>query len=114
MENKNDPRFLDYPDEVDVPIKAGDLVVGDARMFHATHANTTDQYRTVITIWLYPHFEGLQETTQSWVHREFHKDHSGWSMEALEKIKPLIPNYTGTAQKDGFDRQPDRSRLENA
>ena len=114
MENKNDPRFLDYPDEVDVPIKAGDLVVGDARMFHATHANTTDQYRTVITIWLYPHFEGLQETTQSLVHREFHKDHSGWSMEALEKIKPLIPNYTGTAQKDGFDRQPDRSRLENA
>ena len=43
-----DPRFADYPGEVDVPVAAGDLVVGDARLFHATHANTTGEYRTVI------------------------------------------------------------------
>lgn len=109
MENEKDPRFLDFPDEMDVPMNAGDLVIGDARMFHATHANLTDQYRTVITVWLFPLFEGLQQTTQSWVHHEFHKDHAEWPMDALEKIKPLIPNYTGTPQKYGFNRQPKRS-----
>ncbi len=114
MENENDPRFLDFPDEMDVPIKAGDLVIGDARMFHATHANSTDQYRTVITVWLFPLFEGLQKSTQSWVHQEFHKDHAEWPMDALEKIKPLIPNCTGTAQKYGFNRQPERSRFGQA
>ena len=92
VENKNDPRFLDFPDEMDVPIKAGDLVIGDTRMVHATHANSTDQYRTVSTVWLFPLFEGLQKTTQSWVHQEFHKDSGEWPIDALEKIKPLIQN----------------------
>ena len=36
MDDERDPRFADYPGEVDVPVRAGDLVVGDARMFHAT------------------------------------------------------------------------------
>ena len=56
MDDEHDPRFADYPGEVDVPIEAGDLVVGDARLFHATHANTTGEYRTVITIWFHPLF----------------------------------------------------------
>ena len=115
MENESDPRFLDYPGEVDVPIKAGDLVIGDGRMFHATHANKTNEYRTVITIWLFPLFEGLQEETQSWIHREFHKDHAGWPVEALEKIKSLIPNYSGTAKAPNINRGGvDRSRFKYA
>ena len=54
MENSADPRFLDHDGEVDVPVRAGDLVVGDARMFHAAHSNESDQRRTVITIWFLP------------------------------------------------------------
>ena len=51
VENAADPRFLDYPGEQDVPMRAGDVLVGDARMFHATHENRSGDPRTVITIW---------------------------------------------------------------
>ena len=32
-------------------VRAGDLIIGDARMLHAAHANTSDARRTVITLW---------------------------------------------------------------
>jgi ectoine hydroxylase-related dioxygenase (phytanoyl-CoA dioxygenase family) len=108
----DDPRFRDYPGETDVPIKAGDLVIGDARLFHATHANSTDQHRTVITIWFHPLFSGLEERTQSWIHHEFHRRHAQWPPEALEKIKAVIPDYRGTVEPMEYNRQPDRSKLE--
>ncbi len=107
MENPADPRFLDYPDEVDVPVKAGDLVVGDARMFHATHENTSDEQRTVITIWFHPHFSGLQEETQSWIHSAMQRQHETWSPDALAKIAPLIPNYRGDTEPMEMTRTPD-------
>jgi ectoine hydroxylase-related dioxygenase (phytanoyl-CoA dioxygenase family) len=36
---------------VDVEVKAGDLVLGDARLLHAAHANNSDRRRTLITMW---------------------------------------------------------------
>ena len=111
MDDGDDPRFLDYPGEIDVPIKAGDLVVGDARLFHATHANTTDEHRTVITIWFHPRFRDLEERTQSWIHHEFHRRHAEWPPEALERIRPVIPDYRGTVEPMEYNRQPDRARF---
>ena len=95
MENPDDPRFLDYPTEVDVPVTAGDLVVDDARMFHATHENASNEQRTVITIWFHPFFSDLQEDTQSWIHAVMHRQHETWPEDALGKIAPLIPDYQG-------------------
>ena len=65
IENAADPHFLDHEGEVDVPVRAGDLVGGDARMFHAAHSNESGQRRTVITIWFYPLFSRLLEPVQS-------------------------------------------------
>ena len=107
MDNPDDPRFLDYPSEVDVPIKAGDLVVGDARMFHATHENASDEQRTVITIWFHPFFSDLQEDTQSWIHRAMYRQHESWPADALAKIQPLIPNYQGDVEPMELTRTPD-------
>ena len=39
------------PGAVDVPVKAGDLVVGDSRLYHAAYANQSDHRRTCITMW---------------------------------------------------------------
>jgi hypothetical protein len=114
VDNEHDPRFADYAGEVDVPVRAGDLVVGDARMFHATHANTTGEYRTVITIWFHPLFEDLQEPTQSWIHHAFHEQHAGWPAQALDKIRAVIPDYRGAVEPPDYNRQPDRVRLEQA
>ena len=107
MDNPDDPRFLDYPNEVDVPVKAGDLVVGDARMFHATQENASDEQRTVITIWFHPFYSDLQEGTQSWIHEAFHRQHETWPADALEKISTLIPDYLGAAPPMELTRTPD-------
>lgn len=40
-----------HPDEVDVPAKAGDAVIIDARLLHATHENSTDENREAINFW---------------------------------------------------------------
>jgi hypothetical protein len=53
------PAFSRVDDELDVPVKAGDLVIGYDRMLHASHGNQTDERRTVLTLWYYPDFIGL-------------------------------------------------------
>lgn len=45
------PAFADYPDAVDVPLQAGDLVIADARIMHAAWPNQTDQRRTLLLAW---------------------------------------------------------------
>ena len=43
--------FSNHPDEVDVSVKAGALVLADARVLHSTRRNYTDQRRTLILAW---------------------------------------------------------------
>ncbi|MDZ4860210.1 MAG: phytanoyl-CoA dioxygenase family protein [Candidatus Hydrogenedentes bacterium] len=45
------PVFADHPEAIDLPVKAGDLVINDARLLHAAHANTTDHRRTLLLQW---------------------------------------------------------------
>ena len=45
------PAFLDHPDAIDIPVKAGDLVINDARLLHAARANTTAEQRTLVLQW---------------------------------------------------------------
>ena len=113
IENPDDPRFLDYPYEQDVPMRAGDLVIGDARMFHATHANMSDQRRTVITIWYHPLFEDLLPATQSWIHEGFHSRHDGWPKAALAEIEPVIPQYIGDVPPMRYNRFPNERLTAN-
>ena len=63
--NPGDVAFQRAEGEVDVPVKAGDLVMGYGRLFHAAHANLSDERRTVMTMWYYPHFVDLPERTQA-------------------------------------------------
>ena len=36
------PAYQSIPEEVDVPVAAGDVVIGDARLLHSAHANKSD------------------------------------------------------------------------
>lgn len=108
MKNPDDPRFRDYAGEIDVPVRAGDVVIGDARLFHATHANHSGQQRTVITIWFHPFYADLQESTQRWIHDEMHGKHASWPADALAKIAAVTPDYHGNAEPMEPDRTPDQ------
>ena len=43
--------FMDRSDAVDVPLKAGDLVIADCRLLHSAGPNLTDQRRTLTLAW---------------------------------------------------------------
>ena len=53
------PTFGDVPGELDVPVRAGDLLFGDSRLLHAAHANAGAERRTLITLWYHPAYEQL-------------------------------------------------------
>ena len=41
----------EQPGAVDVPVKAGDLVIGDSRLYHSAYENRSDERRTCVTMW---------------------------------------------------------------
>jgi hypothetical protein len=101
------PLFSDPPDARDVPVKAGDLVIGDARVLHAAHANTTNERRTLLTLWYFPTYDTLPESIQAFVaqHRPLPPPDCPFQKE-MECLKPLLPTYSGAAEPIQFDRKP--------
>ena len=65
--NPDEIAFQRAEGEIDVPVKAGDLVMGYGTLFHAAHGNDSDERRTVLTMWYYPDFVNLPEPTQATV-----------------------------------------------
>lgn len=51
IDDLSSPVFQDHPDAIDVPVKAGDLVIADSRMLHAAWPNQTDERRTLVLLW---------------------------------------------------------------
>ena len=49
----NEWMFCDHPQALDVPVCAGQLLIGDARLLHGTHPNASDERRTVLLGWYY-------------------------------------------------------------
>ena len=102
------PVFQTTPDEVDVPVRAGDLVIGDSRIFHAAHANRSNERRTVITLWYYPRFDAMSEPLRAaaMVKWRDHHQRYPWPVEADELIRSLIPRYDGPAKPLEGNREP--------
>ena len=93
-------QFQHAEGEIDVPLKAGDLVVGYATLFHASHRNGSDGRRTCLTMWYYPDFNNLPERTRATV--DF-LESKGWKAasktgpgEAL--MQPFRIVYAGDAE----------------
>ena len=53
VDETNEWMFQDHPDAADVPVRPGQLMIGDARLLHATHANRSGERRTVLLGWYY-------------------------------------------------------------
>ncbi|MDP7237317.1 MAG: phytanoyl-CoA dioxygenase family protein [Candidatus Latescibacteria bacterium] len=91
------PEFSIRPDEINVPICAGDLLIGDARLLHATHPNTSNERRTVITLWFQPDFCDLPERIKAQMAHKTHTIPDDWPPDAREKVVRLNPVYRGHA-----------------
>lgn len=59
VDDPNHPLYGRIQGEIDVPVKAGDVVFGDARILHAAHANRSDAERSLLTLWYHPNYGSL-------------------------------------------------------
>lgn len=88
--------FENRPDEIDVPVRAGDLLIGDARLLHATHANDSEERRTLLTLWYQPALRSLPEAMQAQMAKKAQRI-GHWPEEAQAKVRALWANYAGDA-----------------
>jgi len=93
------PEFQDYPGEIDVPVKAGDLLIGDARLLHAAHSNESNQNRSLVTLWYQVHMEHFSPGLQSSVTAKASALPSSWPEAAKAKVEALYPKYDKTVER---------------
>ena len=103
------PVFHDQPGEIDVCVRAGDLVIGDSRLLHSARANESDTRRTVITLWYHPVFYELPEPMQALLGKR-RLDANDWFTslpEAMrDSLRPLVATYDGDAEPMESSRTP--------
>ena len=104
VENPNHPVFQHFPDEVDIIVNAGDLVIGDSRLLHASHGNQSDEHRTVITLWYHPFFALLPAGMQAHIGRL--RQSLAWTDADWERIAELVPVFEGDAEPMKWNRTP--------
>lgn len=118
-ENPDDPLFGSMPDEVPVPVRAGDLVVGDARLLHAAHANRSGGERGLLTLWYHPDFAGLPAGMRTRIRQMYDRqgvdtDPGGdrpmtlddWPAEARDPIADLLIPDGQSAPPHSWNRVP--------
>ncbi len=94
------PSFQHAEGEIDVPVKAGDVVIGDSRLLHSAHANQTNQRRTALTIWYWPAYYSLPEDVQKLIVKHYmdNSEWSSWIEKTRSVTQPLIPTYEGETE----------------
>jgi ectoine hydroxylase-related dioxygenase (phytanoyl-CoA dioxygenase family) len=89
-------------DEIDVPIKAGDLFIGDRRIMHATHANKSILWRTCLTIAYAPLFDELEDPIKALIVKNRclpSQEYIRESSDGLDqRLVSILPRYSGMAK----------------
>ena len=92
--SEDDPvMFSADPDQVHVPVKAGDLVLLDARVLHAADRNRTDQRRTLVLAWHLRPFDTVPdfwqgEIPEALANRDPAAEYEGSRVPPREFLKP--------------------------
>lgn len=100
------PAYQSIVEEVDVPVRAGDLVIGDSRLLHSAHANKSDAHRTVITLWYHPYYDILPEGLRAAIGRP--RPAGNWSEGDWQRVADagLIARNEGECAPTEWNRVP--------
>jgi ectoine hydroxylase-related dioxygenase (phytanoyl-CoA dioxygenase family) len=117
--NPASPVYQSVADDVPVTVRAGDVVIGDARLLHGAYPNQSDEERTLITLWYHPHFRDQPEAMQARVakitRREGVDTDAGgeaapfpecWPAEQAAMVRPLVATYHGSVEPLPWSRVP--------
>jgi len=99
------PALAPHPDEVDVCVRAGDLVIGDHRLLHSAHANRSTERRTCLTLWFCPLYDQLPEQFQA-IYGPRRKKPAHWPDEDWARLAPLYAHYQGKVAPANCNRLP--------
>ncbi|WP_153316573.1 phytanoyl-CoA dioxygenase family protein [Sinorhizobium medicae] len=92
--------------EIDVPVSAGDLVIRDARLLHATHVNRSAQWRPMLSISVAGAYANLPSVIRRTMEIKRPKIEKTWPPSLWDQVKndlSICPS-AGTALK--IDRVP--------
>lgn len=100
----------DVSDSVDVSVKAGSLVIADARLLHGVRANQTERHRPLILGWYLLDFNNLspelkQTFSLGWGNHQFKPPH-WWEGNAGDRVKPLVIDPPTEGEGLSFNREP--------
>lgn len=99
-------KYADAAGQIDVPIKAGDLLIGDSRVLHAPRANDTGERRMVLTMWYLPRWDELSERMRASYSASHQSFAAGAPRQVFDRLLPLSPRYSGSAAPAATNRRP--------
>jgi hypothetical protein len=117
------PAFADHPDQVAVPVRAGDVLIGDARLIHGAFANRTTQERPLLTLWFMPHWCSMPASMRALAYKGFMRGDDipssviqpqtfmDWPEPLRNRIAHLLPPDDGGVAPMRWNRIPDFVRL---
>ena len=119
----SNPAYADHPDQVAVPVKAGDLLIGDARLIHGAFANRTDEERPLLTLWFMPHWSAMPPEMRALAYKGFMRGDDipssvakpstflDWPEPLRRRIAHVLPPDDGGTAPMRWNRLPDFERL---
>jgi ectoine hydroxylase-related dioxygenase (phytanoyl-CoA dioxygenase family) len=120
-----DPAYGSHPDEVPVPVRAGDILIGDARLIHSAYGNRTQQERPLLTLWYMPHWSSMSPGMRALAWRGYMRGDDiptssvrrpltflDWPQAILDRVRHLLPpDDGGGAAPIPWHRIPDTTKL---
>jgi hypothetical protein len=122
-EDPANPAYADYPDQVAVPVEAGDVLIGDARLIHGAFANRTDEERPLLTLWFMPHWRAMPPEMRALAYKGFMRGDDipssvaqpqtflDWPESLKRRIAHVLPPDDGSVPPMRWNRIPDFARL---
>jgi hypothetical protein len=117
------PAYADSPDQQAVPVQAGDVLIGDARLIHGAFANQTDEERPLLTLWFMPHWSSMPPEMRALAYKGFMRGDDipssvaaprtflDWPEPLKRRIAHLLPADDGGVEPMRWNRIPDFGRL---
>ena len=119
VDDPNNSLYGSIDDEVPVPVQAGDLVIGDARLLHSAYANRSDDERSLITLWFHPNYRDLPAGMRARIRQIFERqgvdtDPGGaepttlddWPNASRQQIADLFPPPGPYVEPHAWNRIP--------
>ena len=125
MQGFKDPSnsaYGEHSDQVALPVRAGDVLIGDARLIHGAFANRTDEERPLLTLWFMPHWKSMPPEMRALAYKGFMRGDDivssvpprtflEWPDRLRKRIAHVLPPDDGGAPPMRWNRIPDFDRL---